>query len=121
MTREEYNKFIDNLEKKGYQFSERGICDDAPNYYKVIEHRNDNDGKQRAVCQLLFYLYDFSGVVIQEDFAYEPVICVSRNTDERINITLSRPKLSVEEYENIAVEFMKFIDNNIKLKGGNKC
>lgn len=115
MTREEYNKFIDNLEKKGYQFNGRDIYEDASNYYKVIEYRNDN-GKQRAICQLLFNLYDFSGFAKPEDYFYEPVICISRNTDEHIALTLSSPQLSVEEYERIAIEFLKFIDNNIKLK-----
>lgn len=34
---------------------------------------------------------------------------------------LDATKQSVEEYERIAVEFLKFVDNNVKLKGGNEC
>ncbi|MGN1172966.1 MAG: hypothetical protein ACI4SO_04185 [Muribaculaceae bacterium] len=120
MTKKQYDKFIKDLEKRGYIFREYGMFHDAPNYCRAIELRADNDGKVRAVCQLLFNLYDFSGIVEQEDYSYEPVIIVSRNTDERIDLTLSHPKLSIDGCERIASEFLKFVDNNIKQKGGKK-
>ena len=113
MTREEYNKFIDNLEKQGYECVNNSY--DATYYCKTIEWRTVEDGKERVVCKLLFNLYDFSGFVEQEDYFYEPIIHISRNIDEHIDFVLSFPKLSVEEYERIAIEFLKFIDN-IKLK-----
>ena len=114
MTREEYNKFIDNLEKQGYKCGNEPY--ESPYHYKVLEWLTVKDGKERAVCKLLFNLYDFSGFAEPEDYFYEPVIYISRNTDEHIALTLSSPELSVEEYERIAIEFLKFIDNNIKPK-----
>lgn len=119
MTQEEYDNFIQKIEKQGYKYMDNLY--DAPYYSKAIEWRTVEDGKDRAVCQLLFYVYCSLLAEDDDQYSFEPVICISRNADERIDITLSHPKQSVEEYERIAVEFMKFIDNNVKLKGGNEC
>lgn len=114
MTKRQYDKFIKDLEERGYRFRECSIFYDEPNYCRAIELRDDNNGRKRAVCQLFFNLYDFSGIVEQENYSYEPVVCVSRNTDERIDLMLSHPKRSIDDCERIAHEFMKFVDNNIK-------
>lgn len=114
MIKKQYDKFIKDLEERGYIFREYGMFSNVPCYYRVIEYRTDKHGDIRAVCQLFFNLYDFSGFIEQEDYSYEPVIYVSRNTDEHIDLTLSHPKHSIDDYEHIAREFMKFVDNNIK-------
>lgn len=114
MIKKQYDKFIKDLKERGYILGECDMFFDVPHYYRVIEYRTDKHGDTRAVCQLFFNLYDFSGFIEQEDYSYEPVIYISRNTDERIDLTLSRTKHSIDDCEHIAQEFMKFVDNNIK-------
>lgn len=116
MTNQEYKNYIEALKDHGYNF----VCNDN-NYkiycYKVIEYRKDEDGDSRAVCQLLFYLYELkdnrSGCVY---YSVEPLVTISRNIEERLDFNVCRPKYSIEEYERIAKEFMKFVDTNIEFK-----
>lgn len=116
MTNQEYKNYIEALKDYGYNF----VCNDN-NYkiycYKVIEYRKDEDGDSRAVCQLLFYLYELkdnrSGCVY---YSVEPLVTISRNIEERLDFNVCRPKYSIEEYERIAKEFMKFVDTNIEFK-----
>lgn len=109
MTKQEYEDDIEVLKRRGYKFY--GSRYNAPYYYKVIEYRKDEDGDSRAVCQLLFYLYETednrSGEVYH---SIEPVVMVSRNIEERLDLTISHPKRSIEECERIAKEFMKWVD-----------
>lgn len=110
MTKQEYNDYIEALKGRGYKFV--GSCyGNRSYYYKVIEYRKDEDGDSRAVCQLLFYLYETednrSGEVYH---SIEPVVMVSRNIEERLDLTISHPKRSIEECERFAKEFMKWVD-----------
>lgn len=114
MTKEEYENYIQALKWRGYKFC--GSWYGNPYYYKVIEYREDEDGNSRAVCQLLFYLFEQednrSGYV---EYAIKPAVIVSRNTDERLDLTISQPKQrSIDECERIAKEFMEWVDMNIK-------
>ena len=110
MTRQEYKNYIEALKERGYEF----VCNDN-NYkiycYKVIEHRDDGEGNSRAVCQLVFNLYETednrNGNVYH---SIEPVVMVSRNIEERLDFIISHPKRSIEECERIAKEFMRWVD-----------
>lgn len=113
MTKEEYKNYIEALNGRGYKFVGnryyyKYYC------YKAIEYRDDEDGNSRAVCQLLFYLFEQednrSGYV---EYAIKPAVIVSRNTDERLDLTISQPKRSIKDYERIAKEFMEWVDMNI--------
>lgn len=109
MTKQEYEDSIEVLKRRDYKF--RGSWYDSPYYYKVIEYRKDEDGDSRAVCQLLFYLYETednrSGEVYH---SIEPVVMVSRNIEERLDLTISHPKRSIEDCERIAKEFVSWVD-----------
>lgn len=117
MTKQEYEAYIEELQERGYKFvSSLGFCDTRPYYYKVIEHRKDKYGDNRAICQLIFYLYKTQGLRPDEFFyKIEPHVDVSRNTDEWLIFDICYPKRSIDECERIAIEFMKWIDNNIKV------
>lgn len=104
MTRKEYHKYIQELKERGYGFIDNI---DKKYYYKVLEYRND---KNRAVYQLLFYLYEIK----DKYYSVEPVVIVSRNTDERLDLIISHPQRSIEECERIAKEFVQWIDVTIK-------
>ena len=114
MTKQEYNVYIEALKGQDYQFW--GSWYNRPYYSKVIEYRKNEDGDSRAVCQLLFYFYELkdnrSGNVY---YSIVPIVVVSRNTEERLDFTISHPKRSIKDYERIAKEFMKWVDINIKL------
>ena len=111
MTQKQFDEFIADLEKHGYHSVK---AKNRPYYYKVIEYRPDKYGCQQAVCQLIFYLYDFTDYGIDsEPYSYEPIIGVSRNSNEHIDLNVCHPKRSIDECERIAREFMKFVDNNL--------
>lgn len=88
------------------------------NYYcKVIEYRDNEDGDSRAACVLRFYLferkYNRSG---EAYYSIVPVVVVTRNTSERLDFTIGPPKRSIEEYERIAKEFLRWVDINIYIE-----
>ena len=109
MTKQEYEDYIEVLKRRGYKFC--GSWYGNPYYYKVIEYREDEDGDSRAVCQLLFYLYGTKDNRRGEVYhSIEPIVMVSRNIEERLDLTISHHKRSIEECERIAKEFMKWVD-----------
>ena len=116
MTKQEYNKYIQAFNERGYKFVE-GQCSNEGYYYKVIESRKDIAGDSRVDCLLVFNFYDLAdscdGGVHQ---SIEPSVMVTSNTGGRLDLTISHPKYSIEEYEHIAKEFMKFVDIHINIK-----
>ena len=116
MTKEEYNDYIEALKARGYKF----VCNShnlVLYCYKVIEYRDDDDGDSRAVCQLLFNLYETECKL--SEFAYyliEPVVVVTRNTSERLDFTIGPPKRSIEECEHLAKEVLRWVDVNVDIK-----
>ena len=116
MTREEYENYIEALKARGYKFV-GSRYNDRPYYYKAIEYRDDGEGDSRTVCQLLFYLFETkdnrNGNVY---YSIEPVVMVSRNIEERLDLTISHPKRSIEEYEHLAKEFLRWVDINIDVE-----
>ena len=120
MTKQEYENYIEALKARGYKlggYKLGGSWYNNPYYYKAIEYREDEDGNRRAVCKLLFYLFE------QEDnrsgyvyYSIEPAVMVSRNTDEWLDFTISHHKRSIEECERIAKEFLRWVDININIE-----
>ena len=101
MTAQEYNDYIEVLKRQRYQFfgSSQNRC-----YCKVIKYRKDEDGDYWVVCQLVFNIYSRE-YKCSGDMYYSivPVVVVSRNTEERLDFTISQPKQrSIEECERIA-------------------
>ena len=112
MTKQEYENYIEALKARGYKLG--GSWYNKPYYRKVIEYREDGDGNRRPVCVIFFNLCEMkderSGYV---DYSIEPIVTVSRNTDELLNFGISKPERTIEEYEHLAKEFLRFVDNNI--------
>ena len=112
MTKQEYNAYIEALKARGYKLG--GIWYNKPYYRKVIEYREDEYGNRRPVCVIFFNLCEMkderSGYVY---YSIEPIVTVSRNTDELLNFGISKPERTIEEYEYLAKEFLRFVDNNI--------
>ena len=124
MTKEQFDKACQELRERGYRRNFGN--DEFPKgngwnyYYKVIERRDDGCGELRAINQLLFKIWHFEEfrdrVPDEGMYALEPVVMFSRNTGERIDLTLSHPKFSIDELEEIAVKFGKWADENIEEK-----
>ena len=122
MTREEYNEMCLELIKRGYKRNfgelEKPAEDGKNYYYKVIERREDEDGDSRAVNQLFFYIWHLEKyrdiTPLNSLYSLEPIIMISRNVDERIDLHLSYPEFSIDECEEMAVKFGKWSDENIK-------
>ena len=115
MTEQEYKNYIEALKARGYKLG--GSWYNKPYYYKAIEYRDDGEGDSRAVCQLLFYLFETKDN--RNGNAYysiEPVGIVSRNIKERLDLTISHPKRSIEDCERIAKEFLRWVDINIDIE-----
>ena len=114
MTKQEYEDYIEALKEHGYKF----VCNDN-NYkiycYKVIEYRDDGEGDSRAVCQLVFNLYETEDNRFGKTYySIEPVVMVSRNIEERLDFNICHPKRSIEQCELLAKEFLRWVDMNIK-------
>lgn len=124
MTREEYNEMCLELIKRGYKrnFGElEKPRDDGMNYYyKVIERRKNEYGEERAINQLFFKIWSLEKyrdrVPYNSLYSLEPVIMFSRSIDERIDLTLCHPRFSIDECEEIANKFGKWVDENIEEK-----
>ena len=115
MTKNEYDAYIQALKDHGYKFC--GSWYNKPYCYKVIKYRKDKDGDNRAVCQLLFYLYELKDNRFGKTYySIEPVVMVSRNIEERLDFNVCHPKRSIEECERIAKEFMRWVDMNINIE-----
>lgn len=114
MIKQGYNDYIEALKARGYKLG--GSWYAKPYYRKVIEYREDEDGNRRPVCVIFFNLCETkderSGYV---DYSIEPIVTVSRNTDELLNFGISKPKRNIEEYEHLAKEFLRFVELNIDI------
>lgn len=113
MTKQEYDAYIEALERQRYQFfgssKNRGYC-------KIIKYREDEDGDYWVVCQLVFNIYKMEFSSGDAYYSIVPVVVVSRNTDERLDFTIGSPKRSVEECEHLAKEFLRWVDVNVDIK-----
>lgn len=113
MTKQEYNDYIEALKARGYQFvgSSQSRC-----YCKIIKYRKDEDGDYWVVCQLVFNIYKMEFSSGDAYYSIVPVVVVSRNTDERLDFTIGPPERSIEEYEHLAKEFLRWVDVNVDIK-----
>lgn len=113
MTKQEFINTCKELELKGYKKNfkyDEPINDNGTHYlYKVIEYADDKYGDTRAINQLILKVWCFekyANIVPKESmYSIEPVIVISRDTDERIDLHLNYPKHTVEYLEEKALQF----------------
>ena len=113
MTKQEFINACKELELKGYKKNfkyDEPINDNGTHYlYKVIEYADDKYGNTRAINQLILKVWNFEKYAdrVPEESMYsiEPVIMISRDTDERIDLHLDYPKHTVEYLERKARQF----------------
>lgn len=131
MTKEELLKVIDELASHGYikNFSDEELDSKLMEtysgfttyMYKVITRRDCEYGASRADNVLQYRIWSFEPykdrVPSKSLYSLEPVVMISRNIDERIDLHIEDyNKRTIDECEEIAKSFGVFCDSNIPIK-----
>lgn len=103
------------LERRGYKRYTKNLI--GKEDYAYMRTVRDADGELKYIISHGFYDWrDEVGVL--EDYGYSITI-VFGNTDERVDVTLTQPKFSVKECEEIAeklADFFKPYFNKYKIR-----
>lgn len=123
MTHKEYDKFTEELKRRGYRKypSPRGEKDDWAwfNSFGKSEHQEG-----RSNYQVCFDVIDFSLYADREPrfkvkpYGIEPLVLISRTVDERVDLHLSHIKVddqNIDEIERLAESFYKWIEKEVEV------
>lgn len=121
MTQEEYNKFCNELEERGYrQYPSINRADFA--YFKGFgESKYEED---RSNYQVAFDVYNFAKYADREPelrkrpYGIEPMVLVSRTANERMDLTLASlgvMELGIDKIEQLAESFFQWVEKNVEL------
>lgn len=123
MTKEEYSKFIEELENRGYrQYPSYNSADET--WYKAFGKDNNPYDEDRSLYQIAFSIWDFSKYSHRDEslkknpYSGHPTIMVSRTIDERVDLELGHVEGNddIERVEKIGESFMDWVNDNIKIK-----
>ena len=104
MNAEKVNQIKRQLERRGYKRYTKNLIGNED--YAYMKTRRNSDGELKYIISHGFYDWrDEVGVV--EDCGYSITIVLG-NTDDRVDVTLTQPKFSVEECEEIAEKLAEF-------------
>ena len=104
MNAEKVKQFEHQLEMRWYKRYTNNLVGNED--YAYMKTRRNSDGELKYIISHGFYDWrDEVGVV--EDYGYSITIVLG-NTDERVDVTLTQPKFSVSECEEIAEKLAEF-------------
>ena len=104
METEKVKQIERQLERRGYKLYTKNLIGNED--YAYMKTTRNADGELKYIISHGFYDWrDEVGVV--EDYGYSATIVLG-NTDERVDVTLTQPKFSVEECEEIAEKLAEF-------------
>lgn len=123
MTHEEYNRFAEELQQRGYRKypSPRGSKDDWAWFKSFGESQFEEDRSNYQIC---FDVFDFSPYANREPFlrdnpyGIEPLVQISRTTDERVDLHLSHIKVddtNIDEIERLAESFYRWVEKEVEV------
>lgn len=125
MTQEEYNRFAEELQRRGYRkypSSRYSIHREDYAWYKSFgESQFEEDRSNYQVC---FDVFDFSPYADREPFlrenpyGIEPLVLISRTIDERVDLHLSYTKVddqNIDEIERLAESFYKWVEKEVAI------
>ena len=92
------------LERRGYKRYTKNLI--GMEDYAYMRTVRDADGELKYIISHGFYDWR-DEVGVSEDCGYTPTIVLG-NTDERVDVTLTQPKFSVAECEEIAEKLSEF-------------
>lgn len=123
MTHEEYNRFAEELQRRGYkkypspQFSK----DDWAWFKSFGESKHQEDRSNYQIC---FDVINFTPYADREPYlrdnpyGIEPSVRISRTTNERVDLHLSHIKVddnNIDEIERLAESFFKWADKEVEV------
>ena len=122
MTHEEYNRFAEELQRRGYRkyLSPRFRKDDWA-WFKPFGKSAHKEG--RSNYQVCFDVVDFSPYANRDPFlrenpyGIEPLVLISRTIDERVDLHLSHTKVddqNIDEIERLAESFYKWVEKEVE-------
>ena len=123
MKQEEYNRFAEELQQRGYKKypSPRGSKDDWA-WFKSFGKSAHKEG--RSNYQVCFDVVDFSPYADREPFlrdnpyGIEPSVRISRTIDERVDLHLSHAKVddqNIDEIERLAESFYRWAEKEVEV------
>lgn len=123
MIHEEYNRFAEELQRRGYRkyLSPRGSKDDWAWFKSFGKSAYKEDRSNYQVC---FDVTDFSPYADREPFFRDnpygivPFVLISRTVDERVDLHLSHIKVddtNIDEIERLAESFFKWAEKEVKI------
>ena len=105
MEAEKVKQIERQLESRGYKLYTKNLIGNED--YAYMRTVRDADGELKYLISHGFYDWsDEFGVV--EDYGYTPTIVLCAAGSERIDVTLTQPKFSVAECEEIAEKLAEF-------------
>lgn len=127
MTRKDFNALADDLVARGYRkYSSIREADYA--YYKSFGKSECEEG--RSNYQICFDVYNFGKYADREPFfkrepwSVAPMILISREVDERVDLYLASASIKeqgVEYIERLGESFYKWCEQNIEIKNEKQC
>lgn len=104
METEKVKQIERQLERRGYKRYTKNLIGNED--YAYMKTTRNADGELKYIISHGFYDWrDKVGVL--EDYGYSATIVLG-NTDERVDVTLTQPKFSVSECEEIAEKLAEF-------------
>jgi hypothetical protein len=104
MDAEKVNQIKRQLERRGYKRYTKNLI--GREDYAYMRTERDADGELKYIISHGFYDWRYADGVL-EDYGYSITIVLG-NTDERVDVTLTQPKFSVAECEEIAEKLADF-------------
>ena len=93
------------LESRGYKRYTQNLIGNED--YAYMKTTRNSDGELKYIISHGFYDFgDYEGAL--ENYGYTPTIVLGDAGSERIDVTLTQPKFSVEECEEIADKLAEF-------------
>ena len=120
MTIEEILRLESLLEKRGYRkSSSKGLrlTNEDHYWYKGFGRKNNPYEEGRAQYQVFFAIWDFEKYQKDAGWSYQVYVEVSRTVSELVKIVLTSIDSSstIEEVEQMAEKFFKFVDENFSI------
>lgn len=123
MTHEEYDKFTEELQRRGYRkYPSPRFREDDWAWYKSFgksKHQEDRSNYQICFDVIDCSLYaDREPYLKENPYGIEPLVLISRTIDERVDLHLSHTKVNdanIEEIERLAESFFKWVEKEVEV------
>ena len=123
MTREEYDKLVEELQQRGYRkYPSQQFSKDDWAWFKSFGENKFAENKSNY--QICFDVKNFSPYadrvpyLKENPYGIEPLVLISRTIDERVELHLSHIKVNdnnIDEIERLAESFYKWVEKEVEV------